>query len=360
MVAARTLEDAWQESRIAGNNLDAIRLFAATLVIFSHSFEMGEGSRADEPLEIISGQISLAEFAVLIFFALSGFLIAKSWKSRPVFFEFARNRALRILPALIACVSVLALVAGPLLTQHAKADYFSDSRTYCFLLNALFVSNCAVLPGVFGEVVVNAPLWTLAFEAQFYLCIALLGAFRLFRLEVTLALALIAMLAGAIWADNSAGGLLLFKLSVLAPPFFIGAAFASAADNVPYDARLAGVSVLCMVVSVFVGGLAIAFAFFGIYLVLWIAFAPLGQFVKGIARKADLSYGLYLWGWPVQQGVSAFVGGGALLNFAVSLPIALIAAGLSWRLIEKPALALKSRNSAPKRSLYEEAYNSSA
>lgn len=360
MAVTRTIEDAWQESRTAGNNLDAIRLFAAALVIFSHSFEMGEGSRADEPLEIISGQISLGELAVLVFFALSGFLIAKSWIAHPVLVDFARNRALRILPALAACIVVLVFIAGPFLTRRAAADYFSDSSTYCFLLNAVFVPDCLILPGVFDEKNVNAPLWTLAFEAQFYLCVALLGALRLFRLNVSIALALIAMVAGAIWADGSDGGHLLFKLSVLAPPFFIGAAFALSANRIPLDGHLAGISALCLIVTAFAGGLVTAFAFFGVYLALWIAFAPLGLFVRRIAAKGDFSYGLYLWGWPVQHGISELLGGGALQNFAASLPIALVAAWLSWRLVEKPALSLKSRGPAPKRSLNEKAHKLTA
>lgn len=67
MTGPRTIEDAWAASKSAGNNLDAIRLAAAALVIFSHSFEMNGGARENEPLEIISGQISFGELAVLVF-----------------------------------------------------------------------------------------------------------------------------------------------------------------------------------------------------------------------------------------------------------------------------------------------------
>ncbi|MCB2097271.1 MAG: acyltransferase, partial [Parvularculaceae bacterium] len=116
MTGPRTIEDAWRAGKSAGNNFDAIRLFAAALVIFSHSYEVSGGGRATEPFEIISGQISFGELAVLIFFALSGFLIAKSWAAHPQLSVFMRNRVLRIMPALLVSVALLVFIAGPLLT----------------------------------------------------------------------------------------------------------------------------------------------------------------------------------------------------------------------------------------------------
>ena len=342
MAQARTIGEAWAASKSAGNNFDAIRFIAAALVIFSHSFEMNGGARADEPLEIISGQISFGELAVLVFFAVSGFLIAKSWTARPRLADFARNRALRIMPALIACVVILALVAGPLLTSLSPAAYFSDARLSCFLLNAAFVSTCGTLPGVFGEGLANAPLWTLAFEAQCYALVAGLGMVRLLKPAVCVALAVALMIAGACGAAAGFGGAYLYKLSVLAPPFMTGAAFAVLADRTPLDQRLAGVSALVLLVSVFSGTLVAAFAIFGVYLVLWAAFAPLGAAMKAVGARGDFSYGLYLWGWPVQQTVAQLVGGGPALNFCLSLPIAFALAVLSWRLLEAPALALKA------------------
>ncbi len=342
--AQPTIEDGWRASKARGTNFDAIRLLAAALVIFSHAFAIRSGGRPGEPLAIITGQISFGLLAVLIFFAVSGFLIARSWAARPSFVVFARNRALRIMPALIACVGALALIGGPLLTTHSFSAYFADPRVACFLLNAAFDSACGTLPGVFDGRLVNAPLWTLAFEVQCYAIVALLGVMRILTAPACAGLAIALIIAGAYGAATGFGGSYLYKITLLAPSFLMGAFFALTADRTPLDHRLAVVSALALFISIFTGTLVVAFAFFGVYLVLWFAFAPLGAAVRNIGARGDFSYGVYLWGWPVQQAFAMLVGHGPLLNFLLSLPVAFALAILSWRFIEAPALTLRTRS----------------
>jgi len=342
MTGPRTIEDAWRAGTSAGNNFDAIRLFAAALVIFSHSFEVSGGGRATEPFEIISGQISFGELAVLIFFALSGFLIAKSWAARPQLSVFMRNRVLRITPALFVSVALLVFIAGPLLTTMRPGAYFADPGASCFLLNAIFISGCSALPGVFDGAPANAPLWTLGFEALCYGLIATLGVSRILGAYACAALALIVIAVGTFGAATGWGGGFLYKLSVLVPPFLVGSAMALFAGRIPLDARLAGVSALALVISVFTGTLVASFAFFGVYLVLWAGFARFGAALTRVGARGDFSYGLYIWGWPVQHVVAQTAGGPPLVNFLLSLPIAFAFAVLSWRFVEHPALRLKT------------------
>jgi peptidoglycan/LPS O-acetylase OafA/YrhL len=73
--------------------------------------------------------------------------------------------------------------------------------------------------------------------------------------------------------------------------------------------------------------------------VFWFAYnAP----IKGFNRFGDYSYGIYLWGYPMQQIIAALFPllpsfSNALLGF-----IGALAAGIaSWHLVEKPALRLK-------------------
>jgi hypothetical protein len=58
-------------------------------------------------------------------------------------------------------------------------------------------------------------------------------------------------------------------------------------------------------------------------------------------RIGDLSYGLYLWAFPVQQLVFQTLGGGTTTNIAISLPVTVLLATLSWHFVEKAALRLK-------------------
>ncbi len=62
------------------NNLDFLRLFFAILVVFSHSFPLGEGHERNEPLHVLTrGQATFGGLAVEAFFVISGYLITQSW-----------------------------------------------------------------------------------------------------------------------------------------------------------------------------------------------------------------------------------------------------------------------------------------
>ena len=92
---------------------------------------------------------------------------------------------------------------------------------------------------------------------------------------------------------------------------------------------------------------AFALAVFGGYLIFWFALhcpvLPISRFTN----KTDLSYGIYLYAWPVQSTIAFFAD--RTINpwalSAVTLALASAAAWVSWTFIEKPALALAHRKS---------------
>ena len=106
------------------NNFNALRLIAALMVLVSHCFAL---TNHTEPLGSISGE-TLGELGVSIFFAISGFLIARSWCDDPVIGRFLLKRALRLIPALVVAVLVTALVVGPLVTVLSPSGYFGSTR----------------------------------------------------------------------------------------------------------------------------------------------------------------------------------------------------------------------------------------
>jgi peptidoglycan/LPS O-acetylase OafA/YrhL len=74
------------------------------------------------------------------------------------------------------------------------------------------------------------------------------------------------------------------------------------------------------------------------YFVLWFCYVPrLPKMPGGI----DLSYGTYLYAFPLQQILVMKGVADPLLLFAIATPIVLVIAALSWFFIEKPALRLK-------------------
>ena len=85
----------------------------------------------------------------------------------------------------------------------------------------------------------------------------------------------------------------------------------------------------------------IAFPVFGSYLTIWLALNRRLPPVPA-ARFGDLSYGLYIYGNPIQQALISITGPiDPLLFFLPSLAVTAIPAWISWFYIEKPALRLK-------------------
>jgi len=72
---------------------------------------------------------------------------------------------------------------------------------------------------------------------------------------------------------------------------------------------------------------------------------------RQITKGNDLSYGIFLYAFPVQQALSATLGPqiGPWGNFIAPLAICIGLAYLSWNLIERPTLGLKPvrRDAAP-------------
>jgi peptidoglycan/LPS O-acetylase OafA/YrhL len=78
------------------------------------------------------------------------------------------------------------------------------------------------------------------------------------------------------------------------------------------------------------------------YLVLWIGYGVRIGFAAWCDR-VDLSYGTYLYAFPVQQMLAAVGIRNSLEMFALAVPLTLLLAAASWFIVEKPCLKLKSR-----------------
>jgi peptidoglycan/LPS O-acetylase OafA/YrhL len=116
------------------------------------------------------------------------------------------------------------------------------------------------------------------------------------------------------------------------------------------NGRVAVMACLGLAVSVPLNSFILLFPLFGSYLVIYLAFAPwLKPFPA--ARYGDLSYGLYIYGWPIEQSI-AWLNGGAMAwwaLFAIAFPVTAAFALLSWHLVEKRALRFKPRAAASAR-----------
>jgi peptidoglycan/LPS O-acetylase OafA/YrhL len=231
-----------------------------------------------------------------------------------------------------------------LLTTYSVYGYLTDGRTWSFLANLAFFNQADALPGVFGGEPANGPLWTLQHEAFCYALVAILGAARLLNAKICASLCLLlAYLATCPeLLEGSAAAGKLFQFSMLAPCFFAGAAAALLRDHLRLEARHAALAFATLIFCAWLGAFRQAMPIAGGYLILYAAYARLGP-LRQAGGFGDFSYGLYLWGWPVQQVALAFGATTPLANVAVAFPVTVLLAIASWRLVEAPALHLKTR-----------------
>jgi peptidoglycan/LPS O-acetylase OafA/YrhL len=343
--SAALLEDRLQRR---GNNFDVLRLVAASLVLFSHSYALTNNA---EPFAEVSGW-TLGEVGVVMFFAMSGFLIAKSWSDLPRLVPFAVKRALRILPALIVAVSVTVFVVGPLFTTLPLATYFTDPVTWLYLVRCwLLITFFGTLPGVFEDNpypdAVNGSLWTLPVEATCYALAAALGTLALLRRSGLLAAASCLLLVfvtplsfGLAPAGGTTGGNLALVI-MLGATFLLGSLAYSLRGRLRLSWALA-VILLVLWAATWGSGWVTATGVVAIsFVVLVFAFRTPAS-LRRLAAPGDVSYGIYVYAFPVQQSVAAISPGiDPLLMTAVAFPVTYGLAFMSWRLVERPALALK-------------------
>lgn len=319
-------------------------------MLWSHTFPLG-GLNQREPIAALTGgQATIGSIAVAVFFVISGYLITWSYERAPIPMQFMRSRVLRILPALFVVLLLIVFVVGPALTTSSLRDYFLSPQPYKFFygnyVNFFFPGGSDELPGLFANnpfpKAVNGSLWTLGYEFRCYLLVLLLGVVGLLKRSTVLMLCTI-MILMMVLVDRS------HHLTTWQSAVFTGYFLAGSALYLwkPSGNLFSGLLALAALVgaAIFTNLFVVAMASAGAYLVIYMATWSVR--VPYISRFGDLSYGIYIYAFPVQQAAAQFFGESSnwLLNGLVSTPIVLVLAGLSWIFIEKPALALKARSS---------------
>lgn len=335
------------------NNFDLLRIFAALLVIFSHSFALSGFTEPKVPFT--TG--SYGGLGVKIFFLISGFLITMSFLKRKDFFKYIYARCLRIFPGLITVVLLTIFVLGPLVTNLSKYEYFTNPNTYKYLKMILLFTDPLQLPGVFNKNVypaVNGSLWTLQYEFLLYIIVGIIGSIGLLRIKnMPIYLYLITLFI----ASQSSGfpkyfifHSLNFNIFIDFSIYFIlGACFYIYREKIDFNISSAIFCALILIYfSIFGKNLTSGLVSIIIgYLVFFLAFYfDLEKYKKILKLNllGDISYGLYIYAFPIQELVTYLFGGGHMkpsFNFFISVPLTVIMAFISWHLVEKNFLRLK-------------------
>ena len=330
------------------NALNMWRLMLATSVILCHSWPLTGRRVLYAPVAQLLDQVGVDGF-----FTLSGFLITASWLRNPRLREYFVARGLRIFPGLWVCLIVVAFVIAPvgvaiqggsaakLLLSRAPIEYILNNS----VLNVFHAGIDGTPRGVPWPGVWNGSIWTLIFELLCYIAVAVAGVVGLLshRWVIPAAFAL-----AVLWAALVSYPILVVEtipqmVARFAVVFLAGALLHQFRDVIPARWSLVAVSVVIVVAA---GLLSLNYRV--------VAAVPLAYAIvvsgslihnKRLRLRNDLSYGVYIYAWPVEQ-LLVICGLGFMNPFVFTL-IAAIAtlplAALSWFVVEKRAMSLKSR-----------------
>ncbi|MDR6377328.1 acyltransferase family protein [Paraburkholderia caledonica] len=326
------------------NNADLLRLIAACAVIWGHAYGL-TGSSVQEPVSRLLGFDYSGSLAVKFFFFVSGLLVTNSWISNPSAVRFVCARAFRILPALVMSAAICLLILGPLLTELPRRVYFSNTWIYWHIFTKPAMGY--LLPGALlhnPNPVANGVLWTIPYELAMYgllLCAGVCGLLRLKWLASATLVAIIVLFIARPETVTALGFIYTYDAGLLPAFFAAGALFALHKDRVVIN----GAVVAGLVLTAFVlkGSPAFRYCFYAAFLMtaLWIMTLRL---VRQIHLGGDYSYGVYLFGWPVQQTIIAvFPKLGLAANQALSIVIALAIAAVSWHIVERRFIRIGHR-----------------
>ena len=363
----RSVESAYR--RGTSNSIGFLRWVFASAVIFYHGYII-----AAFTVNPISQRvhIPLGDTAVDCFFLLSGFLIARSVRSSSGIFDFMFKRVLRIFPGFWLCLVVTAGLLAPLswLHNHGSLVGFPSARPWTLLTkNWTLTLEKQWIPGVFIDTAgfahanINSAIgsaWSLIYEFKAYIVVGLLGAVGiLWRQRIVTAVltfllggmqvaAVVAVGAGTKPALINRGfGALLAPLGDpsmmrLIFTFLVGTCFALYADRIILRDRT---GIACIIAILLIGEAGTGFIVLAMplaaYVVLWLG-ARLSM--KWWDKAGDSSYGVYLYGWPIETlfaewGIQRHLG---MIGYCAVSIIVSTAFGLaSWHLLEKHALRLK-------------------
>ena len=334
---ARVLED-------HGNQFGIVRLVLAFLVVVSHTYPLVRGQGMPDPLLTLTHTTTFGELAVDFFFVISGYLVTQSLRRSASVTDYIRKRLRRIYPGFAVAVPMSVLL-GLSCAGHWQLP--KDIFKIIFSLITLGQPIVATSFGGNAYPIPNGALWTIRYEALCYLLpIALCIANHSRATALTCATAFVLMLLSGLF-PRDAGGLLatLHNPMRLVGCFLAGIALLDLTEMSPPSLVRASVAgIICVAGMFWMAMSIIAIGAFGGYAVLAVCRHPGISFVSRVGRRNDCSYGVYLYGWPLQSLIIWLLPAASpLAVIALAVPLSLVAGWLSWTFVEAPFLKRRLR-----------------
>jgi peptidoglycan/LPS O-acetylase OafA/YrhL len=318
------------------NNLNVLRLFLALLVLYSHCYPLAIGS---------SNRAGYA--AVDLFFFISGLLITASWLRSKSMNDYLRKRVLRIFPGFIGALLVSTVIMTAVNPTGLFKTVVSWQGLKSFIYGCLTLSSDSLIgPEVFPHnpfpKCVDGSMWTIPIEFECYLGVCVIGLFCLFKFRWLIMgifiynylLVCKSVYRGWDFSNQDRRFFTLFLAGVCAWLW---------RDKIPLHWSVAFGSCVLLLLPAFtplpwliVEPVALT------YIALWLGYARPLEATRW-CDTTDLSYGVYLYAFPVQQLIASNAWGrNVWVMLIVSIPVTLVMALASWHLVEKRFLAMKA------------------
>jgi len=332
------------------SGFDYMRIVLATCVVCWHTIVITYGTDFQNLVWATPEYRVLIAWILPVFFALSGLLVAGSLERATGIVGFLYLRMIRIFPALIVEILLSALILGPLLTKFDSTTYFSSPMFWAYFLNCLGDIHFA-LPGVFTDNPtdkVNGQLWTVPYELYCYVALAVLVILRLAKRQWQSGVLVAGLVVFGIYKSVSLDSITTgpFSGRLLVACFLVGNFFYLNRSWIPHNRMLGAGSIAVALVCVsyprltFLSPLPIVYAtaFLGL----------LNPRKLRVLSTGDYSYGIFLYGFPIQQAVvaSGLFPRNGFANLIVAYPFIVMVAVCSWHLCEKRVLGLKKFRNA--------------
>lgn len=347
--------------------LDGIRALSVVAVMIYHA----------NPAWLPGGYL-----AVNVFFVLSGYLItglllkeASRWGTIDLV-SFYKNRARRLLPALFVVVAVVTAVGAHILTSNARAHLRGDAlATLLYVANWRFILEGESYFASTGDPSPFRHMWTLAIEEQFYFVfpILLLGLMTLARgrrRRIAWGLVALAAVSALVQAwiyltqiktmptpdpsriyygtDTRANELLLGAATAVAMTYWRKRTLRAHAARLTVIGMAAFAAIFAYFALahedsawIFLGGM-VFFSLLVCFVIVAVEVWPSSLLADALSWKpivwiGELSYGIYLWHWPLFVFLNEQrTGWNEWVLLAVRLALTLVLATISYYVIEQP------------------------
>ncbi|WP_281234499.1 acyltransferase family protein [Flavobacterium gelatinilyticum] len=327
------------------NNLDLIRILLACIVILGHTIALnGITPYWTDPVSLFFPVTYSGALAVKLFFFISGLVVTNSHLKNDSFVYFAISRLFRILPALLFLLLITVFLIGPTITNISISEYFSDYNNYKYIIKNIYFKTQYILTGVFNNNLykdaVNGSLWSLNYEIKCY--IALMCTFLLIKNKRTFFfnISFAALFMVSVFPSN----FILSRLSNNPEIYYLPISFAYGVF-LAINQNKSIMNLPLVLLSFFVYFLFRGHQAEELFLIVafcnLIIFISSREFILKFKPKYDISYGIYLWGFLIQQIVYFCFGTiYAGLHFIAAVSISITIAYISFIYIEKPSILI--------------------